>query len=233
MTTLLVDPAVFSGDDASVEGDAYRHLFRARRLAVGARLRVVDGAGSARWAEVAAVDRRRGTLRLLGPAPAREPSYRLELLVAAPKKDRASWLVEKATEVGVAAVRFVGSERTPRDFGSGSLERFRRMAAGAVEQCGRSRVPEVTGVHSWGEVPVLLEELGDRWVLHTEPEGGVGEPWKAEASAGAVLIGPEGGWTEGEARELLGLGCRPVWLGERVLRVETAAVVAAARVLLP
>jgi 16S rRNA (uracil1498-N3)-methyltransferase len=233
MTTLLVDPAGFAGDEAPVEGDAYRHLFRARRLAVGDRLRVVDGAGNARWAEVAAVDRRRGTLRLLDPAPAREPSYRLELLVAAPKKDRASWLVEKATEVGVAAVRFVGSERTPRDFGAGSLERLRRMALGAVEQCGRSRVPEVTGVHPWDEVRRLLAELPDRWLLHTEPEEGGRWGWETEASAGAVLIGPEGGWTEGEAAELLELGCRPVWLGERVLRVETAAVVAAARVLLP
>jgi 16S rRNA (uracil1498-N3)-methyltransferase len=233
MTNLILDPRDFAGDEAPVEGDAYRHLFRARRLAVGDRVRVVDGVGGARWAEVAAVDGRRGTLRLLGPAPAREPSYRLELVVATPRKDRASWLVEKTTEVGVAAVRFVGSERTPRRFGGGSLARLRRVAAAAVEQCGRARVPEVTGVHSWAEVPGLLDELGDRWLLHTKPEGETGEPWKVEAPAGGVLIGPEGGWTEDEARELLDLGCRPVRLGERILRVETAAVVAAARVLLP
>lgn len=235
MTTLLAPPGTLDGSEHEVEGDAYRHLFRARRLAVGERLRVVDGAGAARWAEVAAVDRRRGRLRLLGPAPAGEPSYRLELLVATPKKDRASWLVEKATELGATAVRWLGSARSPRTLATGTRERLVRVAAAAVEQCGRSRVPAVTGVHGWDELPDLLEGLEDRWFLHTEPDaaGGEGaEPWRRRGASGAVLIGPEGGWAPEEVRELQELGCRPVWLGARTLRVETAAVAAAAAVLL-
>lgn len=229
MTTLLLSPELLAGDEAAVEGDAYRHLFRARRLAVGDRLRVVDGAGAARWAEVREVDRRRGRLRLLEPAPSGEPGYRLELLVAAPKKERASWLVEKATELGVVAVRFLGSERGPRDLGGGTRERLLRVAGSAVEQCGRSRVPEVTGVHPWAELPGLLEGLAGHWFLDTgAAEGG----WGGErGESGAVLVGPEGGWSEAEGAELRALGCRPVGLGERVLRVETAAVVAAAALL--
>ncbi|MFP3941067.1 MAG: RsmE family RNA methyltransferase [Thermoanaerobaculia bacterium] len=258
VTTLVVPPGALDGPEHRVEGAAYRHLFRARRLAVGERLRVVDGAGGARWAEVAAVDRRRGRLRILDPAPSNEPSYRLELLVATPKKDRASWLVEKATEVGAAAVRWLRSERSPRTLAAGTRERLLRVAAAAVEQCGRSRVPEVTGVHGWNELPGLLEGLEDRWFLHTEAgEGAPGEHaqrsiaetvdqatgrapsptataggWSRRGASGAILIGPEGGWTFEEARELQRLDCRPVWLGERILRVETAAVVAAAAVLL-
>lgn len=233
-TTLILDPERFAGDQAAVEGDAYRHLFRARRLAVGDRLRVVDGAGSARSAVVAAVDRRSARLRLLEPAPAGEPPYRLELLVATPRKERASWLVEKVTELGAAAVRLVASERSPRSLGRSSRERLLRVAAAAVEQCGRSRVPEVTGVHAWGEVPGLLAGLPERWFLHTAPEAGgdTGGDLRPAAAAGAVLVGPEGGWTATEVEALRGLGCRPVHLGERVLRVETAAVAAAAMVLL-
>ena len=231
--TVLLDRATFTAEEAAVEGDSYRHLFRARRLAVGDRVRAVDGAGRARWGEVASVDRRSGVLRLLDEAPPREPAYRLELAVAAPKRDRASWLVEKATELGVAAVRLLASERSPREPGRGTLERLRRVARAAVEQCGRSRVPEVTGVHAWEEVEGLLGGLPDRWLLHTQSsaEAGAGV-WHRSGEAGAVLVGPEGGWTAEEARELGELGCRHVWLGERVLRVETAAVVAAARVLL-
>lgn len=247
--TLVLDPERLAGlagdeaDEVAVEGDSYRHLFRARRLAVGDRLRAVDGAGAARWAEVAAVDRRSATLRLLEPAPAHEPRYRLELLVGTPKKDRAATLVEKATEVGVAAIRFVATERSPRDFGSGTLERLARVATAAVEQCGRSRVPELSGVHDWDELPGLLAPAADRWVLDTDPGDGAAagpdasgpgalRPAGAAGEAGAVLIGPEGGWSEAEVERLHGLGCRPVWLGERVLRVETAAVVASAAVLL-
>ena len=235
MTHLLLSPELLAGAEASseveVEGDAYRHLFRARRLAVGDRLRVVDGAGGARWAEVASVDRRSGRLRLLEPAPSGEAAYRLELLVAAPKKERASWLVEKATELGVSAVRFLGSERSPRSLGAGTRERLLRVAAAAVEQCGRSRLPEVTGVHPWRELPALLDGLQGRWFLDTGAGTG---GWEGErGEAGAVLVGPEGGWSEAEAEELRSLGCRPVGLGERVLRVETAAVVAAAALLAP
>lgn len=233
MTNVLLTPEELAGDEARVEGDAYRHLFRARRLAVGDRVRAVDGAGRARWAEVESVDRRSGVLRLGGEAPANEPTYRLELLVATPKKERASWLVEKVTEIGVSAVRFLASERSPRDWGAGTRERLLRMAAAAVEQCGRSRLPEVTGVHEWDEVPGLLGDLPDRWVLHTADATGTGPGFPPpESPAGAVLIGPEGGWTPEEAGELLALGCRPVHLGDRVLRVETAAVAASAFVLL-
>lgn len=229
MTHLLLPPGQLAGDEATIEGDRYRHLFRARRLATGDRLRVIDGAGAARWAEVAAVDRRRARLRLLGPAPSGEPAYRLELFVAAPKKERAAWLVEKATELGVSAVRFVGSERAPRSLGPGTLDRLLRVAAAAVEQCGRSRVPEVTGVHAWAELPALLSGLSGRWYL--DPGASAGGWGASRGDAGGVLVGPEGGWTEAEVGVLDSLGGRPVGLGDRVLRVETAAVVAVAALL--
>jgi 16S rRNA (uracil1498-N3)-methyltransferase len=240
VTNVVLTPEELAGETATIEkseGDAYRHLFRARRLAVGDRVRAVDGAGRARWAEIESVDRRAGVLRLGDEAPANEPIFRLELLVATPKKERASWLVEKATELGVSAVRFVASERSPRDWGGGTRDRLVRMAVSAVEQCGRARVPEVTGVHAWEEVPGLLEGLEDRWLLHPAEEGA---PEGAEdggfpppaGTSGAVLVGPEGGWTDAEADELRSLGCRPVHLGERVLRVETAAIVASGFVLL-
>lgn len=93
MITHLVSPDAFKGDEVVVDGQVYRHLFRARRLAVGARLRVVDGQGRARWAEVAGIDRRQARLVLGDGAPAHEPAYELTLIVAALRPERASWLV--------------------------------------------------------------------------------------------------------------------------------------------
>lgn len=229
MITLLVDPEVFQDDEAVVEDDTYRHLFRARRLAVGDRLRAVDGEGRARWGEIAEVGRRRAVVTLGAPAPANEPAYRLTLVVAALRPERASWLVEKATEVGVAAVRFLASERAPRRYGEGQIERWRRVAAAAVEQCHRARRPEVSGVHAWEELPELVAGTEERWFLDLEG-GRLGVP---DAGSGVVLVGPEGGWSDIERDELVRLGVAPVGLGPRVLRVETAAVVAAARLLLP
>lgn len=232
MITLLADPASFDRSEVRVEGEGYRHLFRARRVEAGARLRVVDGRGRARWGEVARVDRSSALVALGEPAPANEPAFRLELLVPTCRPERASWLVEKATEVGVSAVRFLHMARAPRDFGAGTLERLRRVAAAAVEQCHRALVPEITGPHDWGEVEALTASCGDcRWFLDPGPAGAAG--WgRGTGPAGALIVGPEGGLDPGERRELLAAGWRPVGLGERILRLETAAVVGSAMVLL-
>ncbi|MCP4660191.1 MAG: 16S rRNA (uracil(1498)-N(3))-methyltransferase [bacterium] len=231
MITHLVAPEAFAGAEVEVADRAYRHLFRARRLAVGAQLRLVDGQGHARWAEVARVDRERAVLTAGGPAPTGEPTYRLQLVVAALRPERASWLVEKATETGASAVRFLASARTPRSYGAHNLERLRRVARAALEQCHRSRLPELSGVHPWREVADLLAESTERWYLDAGARSHGSAP--AAADSGSVLVGPEGGWSEAEREELERLSCAPVGLGPRVLRVETAALAAATKILLP
>jgi 16S rRNA (uracil1498-N3)-methyltransferase len=243
LATLLADPAAFDGADLRVEGEPYKHLFRARRLAVGDRIRVVDGAGRARWSTVAGIDRTEAVLTLGEPAPANEPEIRLALLVPTLRPERTSWLVEKATEVGVTAIHFLHMERAPRDFGAGTLARLRRVAAAAVEQCHRSRLPEITGPHEWEELAALTAGMERRRVLDTEgdPHPLTPSPTRTpparergndSSASAALLIGPEGGWSARERRELRAAGWQAVGLGARVLRAETAAVVGAAAVLL-
>ncbi len=180
LITLVVEPPRFAAGDGAavpgqaaaqphplltVEGEAYRHLFRARRIAVGERLRVVDGEGRARWGEVIQVGRTAALVELAEPAAPNEPCLRLEILVATLRPERASWLVEKATELGASAVRFLNTERGPRSFGPGTADRLRRVAIAAVEQCHRSRCPEVTGPHPFAEVATLTSAADQRWLL--------------------------------------------------------------------
>jgi 16S rRNA (uracil1498-N3)-methyltransferase len=234
MITLLADPARLAGPSLTIEGEPYRHLFRARRVAAGERLRVVDGKGRARFGEVARVGKAAATVTLGEPAPDLEPAVRVDLLVTTLKPERAAWLVEKATEVGVFAIRFLHSSRAPRTFGDGTVERLRRVAAAAVEQCGRARLPQVTGTHPWEELETLTAGLADRRVL--DPADA--RPETAALASGAapspvaLLVGPEGGWTQEERAELQGRGWQPLGLGSRVLRTETAAVVGVARFVL-
>jgi 16S rRNA (uracil1498-N3)-methyltransferase len=225
---LLVSPAELLASEVVVEGEPYRHLFRARRLTADARLRLIDGEGGARWAAVVAVDRRRAVLRLLENAPARDPARRVELLVASPRPERAAWLVEKATELGVLAVRFLAAERAVRGVGPSALARLRRVAGAALEQCGGARLPALSGPHGIDEVPSLLAAGVSPYLL--DPAAASVLPAGGGAPA-AVLIGPEGGWAEAEAIALVDLGAVPVRLGERILRVETAGVAAAALLL--
>lgn len=234
MITLLADPERLASPTLTIEGEPYRHLFRARRVEAGERLRVVDGEGRARWGEVTSVGRTAATVALGEPAPDAEPALRVELLVTTLKPERASWLVEKATEVGVHAIHFVHSARAPRTFGDGTVSRLGRVAASAVEQCGRARLPRVTGTHSWQEIETLTSGVAGRWVLDTAaaPTPPGAEPDAGRGGGIALLVGPEGGWTEEERSELLPRGWRPLGLGPRALRTETAAVVALARFLL-
>jgi 16S rRNA (uracil1498-N3)-methyltransferase len=230
MITLLADPGRLAAPTLTVEGEAYRHLFRARRVAAGEHLRIVDGEGRARFGEVTEVGRAAATVTLGAPAPDFEPAVRVDLLVTTLKPERAAWLVEKATEVGVFAIRFLHSARAPRTFGDGTVERLRRVAAAAVEQCGRARLPPVTGTHTWEEIAALTSETPDRRVLDAAAVPPGAEP--GSPGPVALLVGPEGGWTEEEREGLRGLGWRPLGLGARVLRTETAAVVGVARFVL-
>jgi 16S rRNA (uracil1498-N3)-methyltransferase len=232
VTTLLLHPQAFEAAEALVEGEAYRHLFRALRLEVGDRLRVVDGRGAAREATVARVDRRSGWLSLGVAAPALEAVRRVELWVGNPRPQRASWLVEKATEVGVSAVRFVDCERSVRGLSRGQLEHLEKVAVAALEQCGRARLPELSGPHAFAERLVAAPRLDALVYLDFDGERPSAAPLPSAAASVAFLIGPEGGWSPGERAALQAAGSRCWSLGERALRVETAALTAAALALL-
>ena len=225
MITLLVSAEEFAQEKLQVGGERYRHLFRARRATVGDRVRLVDGGGHARWSSVLSVDRSAATLAAGDPAATNEPPLYLELFSALPKPDRAAWLVEKVTEVGVSAVRFMRSERAPRELTSAALARLSRVAAAAVEQSHRARLPELSGPHAWTDLPSLLAGSEVRYVL--DPAAPTGQPPPGSISRAALVVGPEGGWPPAERESLTRLGCLPLRLGARVLRIETAAVVGA------
>jgi len=239
MITVLVSPDDLSGDTLQIQGDAYRHLFRSRRLPEGVTLRLVDGAGAARWGEVSHVGPKHAEVKVGAVAPAREPAREVRLLVAAPRFQRASWLVEKATELGVAEIYFLGSERSPRSYGEGNLERLHRVAVGALQQCHGSRLPKISGIRPFEEIPDLIQTTDFLVFFDLDAETEAGndldaDPYSKRAKGSMIClhgislaVGPEGGWTPEERRRLLEWGFSPRCLGDRVLRVETAAIVGA------
>jgi len=238
VTTHVVSPIEFDGREIEITGNTFHHLFRVKRLRVGEEVRVVDGEGRARRGVVARVDRARGVVALGSAEPSLEPAIHLELWVAPPKPDRAAWLVEKATELGARAVRFVATARAARDeraFGASQLLRLHRVATAAVEQCGRSVVPEVSGLHRLEEVFSRVSRQGALLVV-LDAAGGPLPEVMTRLGAGesiALLIGPEGGWSDEERAAFAGSGIELWRLGERVLRVETAAMAATALALAP
>lgn len=230
MTTTLHLPSFFSNDVAVVEDEAHHHLFKVKRLQVGERLRVVDGKGHARWAEITGIDKRSARLALGAPAPANEPALAVEIFVAVPKPDRAAWLVEKATEIGVVAIQFVSTDREARSLEAPQLARLRRIAVSAVEQCGRSVLPEIASAGNVRDALARTRAQGvPNFVL--DPAGA---PVRAIATSGGRLglfVGPEGGWSPEERAVFDREESAPWSLGDRILRIETAAVLAAGVIL--
>lgn len=223
--TVLVDPEELGRERLEITGDAYHHLFRVRRLDRKSELRLVDGRGRARRGKVTEVDRERALIEVGVPLAPREPELWVEVFVVPPRPQRASLLVEKGTELGVSAFRFVRSRRADRDFGRGRFERLGRVARAALEQCGRARLPEITGMHDLAETSERIDELGVAWLL--DRGGGEPPPVASSRQRLGLLIGPEGGFTAAEVEELVAEGALKVGLGSRVLRVETAVIAAA------
>ncbi len=240
MTTMVVQPVEFDGSEIELHGNAYHHLIRVKRLKVGEDVRVVDGEGRARRGVLARADRDRGVVALGAASPSREPTRQVELLVAPPDPNRAAWLIEKATELGVFAVRFVTTARSTigqRDYGASVLSRLHRLAVAAVEQCGRSRVPDISTSSTLDETLVRSRPEGTLLCALDPIAAAASELWPAtENPAGAlqlgIWIGPEGGWSDDERALFDRAGVRRVAIGERILRIETAAVVACALALL-
>ena len=224
---LYLDPNEFGLDEVALSGERASRLRDVLRVSPGAPLRVFDGLGSEREAVVASVGRgARGAVTLaLGEQvePAPEPAVPVVLVCAFPRGSRGDWLVEKATELGAAALVPTAASRSVMAAGEGRVARWRRIAIEAAEQCGRAVVPPIGGKPPEG---VAL-------VAHPGAPTTVRAALAAAPKPRTVVlhIGPEGGWSEAEVEAFADHGAVAVSLGPRLLRVETAALVALAQTL--
>ena len=220
---LIVEVLPGAGAAYRVEGEEAAHA-RARRVAAGDAVVLVDGSGREAAGRVARVGR--GFLDVdvaeVRDAPAAAPSP-IHLLVAAVRSERLSWIAEKATELGAARLTLVSSERTQRFRANDALgPRLARVVREAAKQAEAARWPEIAGPISFAEA-LRGETAGTRLILDLS-----GEPFPARLapSPTALLVGPEGGWTEAELAAALAEGWATASMAAGKLRAETAAVAA-------
>lgn len=220
-----------------LEGPAYRHAHKVLRLGLGDAVRVVDGSGVEFQCVIEEVSHLCLRVRILGSRPlAGESGVQVCLAVALLKGDRTELVLQKATELGVAEVVLFECERAVvrTDGGGRHRERWERVVDAAVGQCGRADRPRVVGPVSFEEAAARVAE-SDVAVLLWEAEASrrLGEVLAEAGSPAsvAVMVGPEGGFSAAEAERAASLGIRSVTLGRRILRAETAAIVAPAVIL--
>ncbi|MDK2760433.1 MAG: 16S rRNA (uracil(1498)-N(3))-methyltransferase [Sphingopyxis sp.] len=213
------------GPDAAptIDGSAAHYLLNVMRLKVGDPILLFDNRSGEWLAVIADAAKRSLTLRIERQTRAMETVPDLWLCFAPVKKARLDWIIEKATELGVARLQPVITERTIVE--RVKSERIEAQIVEACEQCGRTTIPTL------GE-PVKLAQLlanwpADRALLFADEAGGEALLSVDAPAPAAILTGPEGGFTDREREMLIGhAAVRRIALGPRILRAETAAIAA-------
>ena len=220
---LFVTTALRDGVRIELDAGQANYLGNVLRMKVGGELLVFDGASGEWLARIAEAGRKRMTL--IVERRTREPETIPDVWLAfAPvKRARIDWLVEKATELGVARLIPVTTQRTVVE--RLNLERLRAHIIEAAEQCGRTRLPELAE-------PVTLARFlqgGTRTLYFADESGGEPAIKAFKPGVATILTGPEGGFTDEErAAVRTAPNAIAISLGPRILRAETAALAALA-----
>jgi 16S rRNA (uracil1498-N3)-methyltransferase len=224
---LHLDHPLAEGQGVPLSPEQAHYLFGVMRLAKGARLRVFNGRDGEWEAEVAEAGKKAGVLAPLSQTRAQEMPPDLWLLFAPIKKARTDFIVEKAAEMGCRRILPVQTDHTNSE--RLRPDRLRAHAVEAAEQCGGVFVPEVAEMARLSDVLSSWDAGRSLWFCDETLAGGVAPVPDCETGPGAVLVGPEGGFSEAERARLRALPfARPVRLGPRILRADTAAVAALA-----
>lgn len=221
------------GDRVILRGDAAHHALHVLRLSVGDAITLFDGRGQRATARIVHVSADEFAAEVLDRT-VDESTRVLIIATAIPKGERADWLVEKCAELGVAELVPLLCERGQVSPGAGKLARWRRKADEAARQSGQSRSMTIREPMMLADALAFCARDGRVWygapgaartlaeVIGETPAGG------AASRGAAIWIGPEGGFSPGEVTLLEQSGGQSFSLGGTILRVETAAVAAAA-----
>lgn len=223
-------------EEMYIEGVDARHISKVLRMQPGAQLQIVSDDGVSAVAEITAIDSERVTVRCLEKlAESHEPRVKLVLAQGLAKGEKMDFIIQKAVEMGAYSVIPVAMEhsvvRLDGAKAAKKVERWQKIAESAAKQSKRDIIPEVQPVHSMAEMlakctcqtRIIAYECEDRLSLKAalkaaEEAGGISEL--------LLIIGPEGGISEGELEQARQAGAVPVSLGRRILRAETAGLVA-------
>ena len=222
---LFVRSALAAGASVALDRGQANYLGNVMRLGEGAELLVFDGQSGEWLARIAEAGKKRMTLSVERRTCEPEIIPDVWLAFAPVKRSQTDWLVEKATELGVAKLLPVMTRRTIAE--RVKLERLEAISIEAAEQCGRTRLPEISE-----PLPLarFLDQRDAPRTLYFADERG-GEPVASafEPGPAMILTGPEGGFTDEERAGIRAApNTVPVSLGPRILRAETASLAALA-----
>ncbi|MEM1307405.1 MAG: 16S rRNA (uracil(1498)-N(3))-methyltransferase, partial [Pseudomonadota bacterium] len=223
------------GPDVTIRLDAAQtnYAVNVLRLKVSDTLLLFNGRDGEWQGEIIAATRKACDVRLVAATRAQTPGPDIDYVFAPLKRARLDYMVQRVTEMGVARLVPVLTDRTQAE--RVKLERMRANCIEAAEQCGVLRVPDVVPPVRFAEWHAAARQDSGRAVIFCDESADVRDPIAALAAVApgpiAVVIGPEGGFSAAERTALIGLGhATQIALGPRIMRADTAAVAALALV---
>ncbi|MFC1554656.1 RsmE family RNA methyltransferase [candidate division KSB1 bacterium] len=226
-----IDPENVSRDFFIITEDDFHHAARVLRLMAGSVITAVDGIGNEYIGEIQKIVRNKEAKCLIVKKRRKpnEPLLDITLIQAVIKGDRFESLVEKAVELGVNRIIPVHTKRCVVTADTKKINRWRRKAISAMKQSCRSVLPEITPVSDLNEALELTSNISLKMILSQDVENTISQvirKYMIERStrSAAVLIGPEGDFTEEETAQAKKQFFEPVSMGQRRLRSETAGI---------
>ena len=207
-----------------LSGHEAHHLIHVLRLGTGDTVALFDGRGTASSARVANIYKDTVELKIGTPLPAHESPIALTVAIAVPKGEKMSLIVQKLTELGVAAVQPLITDHGEVRVAwiQKRLERWRRIALEAAKQSARSHLPRIEAPKPFDDVDVMKRNT---MLLRT---GAPPLREKPSTKQPIIAVGPEGGWSDRELALAHQRSVTELSLGPRTLRTETAAITATA-----
>lgn len=240
MTRFFIPTDQINDNRIVLTGEDRHHFLNVLRKGLGAEIAVLNGQGQEFLVKVIDISSEQVIGEILWQVPHQtEPKVKIRLVQSLPKADKFELIIQKNTELGVAIFQPVITERSMIRLDPlqalKKTERWHKIIREAAEQSGRQLIPSIGPVKNWSQ-----------FISETNPEGLWLIPWEGERERPmkevlmaqqdmpeqiSVLIGPEGGFSQNEVEQAMKAGAIPVTMGPRILRTETAGLVAASVIL--
>ena len=231
LTRSHVELPLRAGEEIALPEDVAAHLLRVLRLQVGDACVLFNGDGHDYDARISALGKRDARAQIVGVRHLdNESPLRITLLQGIARGEKMDWILQKATELGVARILPVMSERSEVKLDAQRADKrlahWRGIVVSACEQSGRAVIPEVLAPQSLAQGAALRE--GHGFLLDPFATSSLASLQGGGLRACTLAIGPEGGWSPRDREQLIAAGYEGLRLGPRVLRTETAGIAAIA-----
>ena len=231
LTRSYVALPLHPGSEIALPEDVAAHLLRVLRLQAGDACVLFNGDGHDYDARIASIGKREARAEILAARRIdNESPLRITLLQGVARGEKMDWILQKATELGVARILPASSDRSEVKLDAQRADKrlahWRGIVVSACEQSGRATVPDVAAPQSLAQAAAMREGRG--FILDPFADASLSALQGVAMEACTIAIGPEGGWSPRDREQLAASGYQGLRLGPRVLRTETAGIAAIA-----